>query len=105
MGKASKSEQAERINVAVALIEQGMSEAEVAGQLSARFGISKRQAYRYVQQARVSGQRIVVPEKRTAFTVKLSDTLIQRLRAYARSSGRSLSEIVTRALEAFLSKR
>jgi DNA-binding transcriptional regulator LsrR (DeoR family) len=105
MSKASKSEQAERINAALALIEQGSSPAETAQRLAARFGISRRQAYRYVQQARVSGQQVVIPERKMAFTVKLSDTLIQRLREYARSSGRSLSEIVTRALETFLSKR
>jgi predicted transcriptional regulator len=48
---------------------------------------------------------MLIPERKKAFTVKLSDTLIQKLRAYAQSSGRSLSEIVTRALETFLSKR
>lgn len=105
MGKASKTEQAERINAAVALIEQGGAPAEMAERLATRFGISKRQAYRYVQQAQRSGQEVVIPEPKTAFTVKLSDPLIQRLRRYAKSSGRSLSEIVTRALESFLSKR
>jgi predicted DNA-binding transcriptional regulator YafY len=105
MGKASQSEQAERINAALALIEQVGAPAEVAEQLSARFGISKRQAYRYVQQAQLHGRKVLIPEPKTAFTVKLSDTLIQRLRAYAKSSGRSLSEVVTRALETFLSKR
>ena len=105
MGKASRSERAERINAALALIEQVGAPAEVAEQLSVRFGISKRQAYRYVRQAQVRGQKVLVPEPKTAFTVKLSGTLIQRLRAYAKSSGRSLSEIVTGALETFLSKR
>jgi len=105
MGKASKSEQAERINAALALLEQTGAAAEAAEQLSARFGISKRQAYRYVQRAQVHGRQVVIPEPKTAFTVKLSDTLIRRLRAYAKSRGNSLSEIVTRALETFLSKR
>ena len=105
MNKASKAVQAERVNTAVALIERGSSAAETAQRLVARFGISRRQAYRYVQQAQVSGQPVMIPERKMAFTVKLSGPLIQRLRAYAHSSGRSLSEIVTRALEAFLSKR
>ena len=105
MGKASKSEQVERINAVVAWIEQGGSSGEVVNRLSARYGISKRQAYRYVQQAQVQGQRVLIPEPKIAFTVKLSETLIQRLRVCAKSSGRSLSEIVARALETFLSKR
>jgi hypothetical protein len=105
MGKASKVVQAERINAAVALIAQGHSASETVQQLAVRFAISRRQAYRYVQQARAGRQPVVIPERKMAFTVKLSDRLIQRLRAYAHSSGRSLSEIVTRALEAFLSKR
>lgn len=105
MSKASKAVQAERINAAVALIEQGNSPAETARRLAAGFGISKRQAYRYVQRAQVQGRQVAIPEPKTAFTVKLSDTLIRRLRAYAKSKGNSLSGIVTRALETFLSKR
>ena len=105
MGKASKSEKVERINAVLDWIEQGVEPGEVVSRLSVRYGISKRQAYRYVQQAQEQGQRVSIPEPKIAFTVKLSETLIQRVRVYAKSSGRSLSEIVARALETFLSKR
>ncbi|MBW2067148.1 MAG: CopG family transcriptional regulator [Deltaproteobacteria bacterium] len=50
------------------------------------------------------GKEVPIPEKRIAFTVKLSQNLIQAIRQRAKSTGQSLSDIVTQALEAFLYK-
>ncbi|HEX2520605.1 MAG TPA: ribbon-helix-helix protein, CopG family [Terriglobia bacterium] len=46
-----------------------------------------------------------VPERKGVFTVKLPLSLISRLRQLARSTGASLSALVTQALEAFLKRR
>jgi hypothetical protein len=72
--------------------------------LSAQYGISKRQAYRYVKEAESAGRQIPVPDQKVAFTVKLSQNLTQSLRQYAQFKGQTLSEVVTQALEAFLYK-
>jgi predicted DNA-binding transcriptional regulator YafY len=104
MARSSNSVRAERINAAVALIEQLKSPAAAARALAAQYDISKRQAYRYVHEAKVVGRQVPIPDKKIAFTVKLSQNLIQALRQCARSTGQSLSEIVTEALEAFLYK-
>jgi predicted DNA-binding transcriptional regulator YafY len=104
MGRSSSSERAQRINTALALIKQRKSVANTATELAARYGISKRQAYRYVHEAELLGKQIPVPEAKIAFTVKLSQGLIQALRQYAKSTGQTLSEIVTQALEGFLRK-
>jgi predicted DNA-binding transcriptional regulator YafY len=104
MARSSNSVRAERINAAVALIEQLESPAAAARALAAQYGISKRQAYRYVHEANVVGREVPIPDKKVAFTVKLSQNLIEALRQCARSTGQSLSEIVTEALEAFLYK-
>jgi hypothetical protein len=66
------------------------------------FGISPRQAYRYLQQAQLLAKPVPVGDLKIAFTVKLSRELVRRLRAFANRTDLSLSEIVSRALHAAL---
>ena len=58
---------------------------EVAAALAARFDLSARQAYRYVQQAQYVAQPLALPEPKAVFTVKLPARLIQRVRRRARA--------------------
>jgi hypothetical protein len=102
MIRSSKSERAQRINTALALIKSEESLSNTALALAKRYGISKRQAYRYVREAEMIGKQVPVPDAKIAFTVKLSKNLIKALRKYAKTTGQSLSEIVSQALEAFL---
>jgi predicted DNA-binding transcriptional regulator YafY len=102
MIRSSKPERAQRINTALALIKSEESLSSAATALARRYGISKRQAYRYVREAELIGKQVPVPDAKLAFTVKLSKNLIKALRRYAKNTGQSLSEIVTQALEAFL---
>jgi predicted DNA-binding transcriptional regulator YafY len=102
MARSSNTERAQRINAALALMKRKGSLSHAASALAKQFSISKRQAYRYVREAELIGRRIPVPERKVAFTVKLSQGLIRSLRQYARSTGKTLSEIVTQALEVFL---
>lgn len=104
MGRSSKRQRVDRINAALALLRQGQTPAPAARILSRRFAISPRQAYRYLEAAERTGEKLPMPRPRLAFTVKLSQGLIQRLRQYAQGTGQSLSEIVTQALEAFVPK-
>ncbi|MGH3522136.1 MAG: hypothetical protein ACRDU4_04730 [Mycobacterium sp.] len=69
-----------------------------------RFGCSARQARRYVEQA-ARGGRVAVPESTMVFTIKLQVGLVGRVRAYAASSGRTISAVVAEALEEFLTHR
>ncbi len=105
MSRSSSAQHAQRINEAVELLQQEKAPSEVAKALVDRHGLSKRQAYRYVRRARELGERVAIPERKIAFTAKLSRKLIGRVREHARRTGQSLSEVVTRALEAFLFKR
>jgi hypothetical protein len=102
MSRASKSEHAQRINAAVELMKEYNSMARAAAVLVEREGISRSQAYRYVRKAEAMGKEVPVPAPKIPFTIKLSLDLIQSLRQYASSTGMTLSEIVTQALEAFL---
>ena len=86
------------------ILRQHGSLAQAATAVAARFGLSKRQAYRYVREANRLGERVPIPEPKVAFTVKLPRDLIGAVRRFATSTGQPLSEIVTQALEAFLGR-
>ncbi|MFX1249790.1 MAG: ribbon-helix-helix protein, CopG family [Promethearchaeota archaeon] len=104
MRRSSSTERARRINAALALLRQHGSAAKAAAAMASRYGMSRRQAYRYVHQAEVIGREVSIPGKKIAFTVKLSQNLVEALRQCAKSTGQSLSDIVTEALEMFLYK-
>ncbi len=101
MGRASEAQKAERLNRARDLRQ--FNQLPVAVERLARdCAISPRQAYRYLQQAQRLKGPVPVSEAKLAFTVKLSRSLIQRVRRYASASGLSISEVVSRALLALL---
>jgi Ribbon-helix-helix protein, copG family len=102
-GRVGGVEYAERVNEAAGLVAAGVPVAEAARVLAGRFSCSQRQARRYVEVAARSGA-VVVPEPATVFTVKVPTGLAQRVRAHARASGRSISAVVTQALEEFLAR-
>jgi hypothetical protein len=99
--RAGVGGRAERVNAAAELAEAGVSAAEAARVLAGRFGCSVRQARRYVDAA-AAGGRVQVPQTTVVFTVKLPVRLAAAVRAHARASGRTISAVVTQALEEFL---
>jgi len=94
---------AERVNAAAHLVEAGVPVAEATGVLAGRFGVSLRQARRYVDQA-MAGGRVPVPEPSVVFTVKLPAALAARVRTDARGSQTTISAVVTRALTEFFTR-
>ena len=94
---------AERVNAAADLLDAGVPAADAARELASRFGCSPRQAHRYLQRAGRSGH-VAVPAPAAVFTVKLPVPLITRVRAHAGTSGRTISAVVTQALEEFLAR-
>ncbi|CAN5482984.1 ribbon-helix-helix protein, CopG family [soil metagenome] len=102
MGRASDAQKAERLNRARDLLREFDELPEAVARLTREAAISSRQAYRYLQQAQRLKAPVPVSEAKTAFTVKLSRSLIQRVRQYASTKGISISEVVSRALLALL---
>ena len=102
MTRSSAPEHAERINAALEVLKEYNCPAKAAAEVAVRFGISRSQAYRYVRKAGALSEKMVVPDHKIPFTIKLSQDLIQALREYTASTGRTLSEVVTQALESFL---
>jgi hypothetical protein len=101
--RAGGEEYAGRVNAAAELLAAGVEPADAAGRLAGRFGLSLRQARRYVERAAADGP-VEVPAASTVFTVKLPVPLVARVRAHARESGRTISGLVGQALEEFLSR-
>jgi len=103
--KSSESEKTRRVNATVHLLEEATSPLKVLNELVAAYGISRRQAYRYLQQAQVAGQAVPVPEVKVVFTVKLSRSVVQQVRRQARRKGGSISQWVEQALQRALNPR
>ena len=64
-----------RINAAVQLVQAGVSVAEAVAVLADRFGVSRRQARRYVERAGAGG-RMPVPEA-SGRTVPIAVTILR----------------------------
>ena len=101
--RARGDESAVRVNAAAEILARGVQGAEAARELAGRFGLSERQARRYVDRA--AGGPVEVPQATSVFTVKLPVQLAARVREHAAGSGRTISSVVAQALEEFLSRR
>ena len=101
MGRASDAQKAERLNRARHLLGR-FNLSQAVGKLARECSISPRQAYRYLQQAQHLKEPVPIGDAKSAFTVKLSEGLIARVRRCAAHTRTSISDVVTRALLAWL---
>jgi|ERR1700693_3619305 len=104
MARASNVQKAERLNLARTLLQQYQHWPEAAQQLARNCSISERQAHRYLDQAQQLKHPVPLGDVKVSFTVELSRGLVDRLRAYAASTGLTLSEIASRAFSAVLQR-
>jgi hypothetical protein len=102
MARATKAHKARLLNAAYRLLAQRTDVAEAARQLEDEFALSRRQAYRYLEQAAALSAPVPAVEPTVAITFKLPLSIVRALRAYARRSGLTLGQIVTQAVTAFL---
>ena len=103
--RSPQAELAERVNAARSLLREGSSRDEALPVIMDRFGVSRRQAYRYIEEAIRIKRTVPVPERKMVFTVKVPESLVSFLRRVANVTGESLSVMVTQALKAFLKRR
>ena len=102
MGRATKADHARLLNVAYRLLERRTEVAAAAQHLASEFALSRRQAYRYLEQATALSAPVAAVEPTVAITFKLPVSTVRTLRAHARRGGLTLGEIVTQALASFL---
>jgi hypothetical protein len=102
MPRANDVRKAVRLNQARTLLRARAPLPEAAERLARDWSVSKRQAYRYLQRAQQLKEPVPMEDAKVSFTVKLSRRLVATLRTYAASTGLTLSEIVSRAVQAVL---
>jgi len=102
MPRSTKADKARQLNVAHRLLARNVALPEAAQRLARQFGLSLRQAYRYLEEAAALGEPVEVAEATVPITLKLPPSTVRLLRAHARRSGLAIGVIVTRALDAFL---
>ena len=102
MSRATKAHKAQLLNAAYRLLGQQIEVADAARQLARTFALSRRQAYRYLEQAAALRAPVPVVEPTVAITFKLPVSTVRAVRAYAGRRRLTLGHIVTQALAAFL---
>ncbi len=105
MSRATDAQKALRLNQARDLLRERTPLPAAVEHFAQACAISPRQAYRYLQEAQQLTAPVPVDEAKLAFTVKLPLSVIRRVRGYATATGTSISEVVSRALLAFLARR
>ena len=102
--RSTDMQKTERLNAAHGLLVRGLTVAEAAMSLSRQFEMSRRQAYRYVEEAQATGRPVTAAEPTVPVTFKLAPSLIGSVRARAASEGTTISDMVSQALRAFLAE-
>jgi len=102
MRRSTQAQKAVRLNAAQALLAEGTSMAEAAVALVQAFDLSRRQAYRYLEEARALGRAVPVPEEPVAITLKLPADVVRDLRREAAQRGVPMGTFVARAVRAYL---
>lgn len=105
MIRSTRVQKAERLRAARQLLADEIGMAEAAMALSRAFGLSRRQAYRYLELARAGAPTPSTPESSVTITVKMPESLARGLRAHATKRGVTTSEVVRQAVTAFLATK
>ncbi|AYA41468.1 hypothetical protein HZS38_14010 [Xenorhabdus nematophila] len=102
MSGSTNIQKAERLNMAHGLLTHGLSVAEAALSLSRQFELSRRQAYRYVEEAKKLNRPMPAVEPTAAVTFKLPPGLVASVRSRALAEGMTISKLVAQALRVFI---
>ena len=102
MIRSTQAQKAERLRAAQRLLANNISMAEAALALSRENGLSVRQAYRYLEAARKKEPPLSAPRPSVTISLKMAADLAQRLQAHAGASNLTASEVMRRAVTAFL---
>jgi len=104
MTRSSNTDKTHRLNAAFDLLAKGYTLADAAEALTQKFGLSRRQAYRYLQEAQDIDGPILVVSPSIPITIKMQADIVKRLRWHAQTSGMTIGEIVAQAIVSFLDK-
>ena len=88
----------QRLNAAFDLLARGRNLAEAAAVMAEEFGLSQRQAYRYLQEAQGIKRPLPAAMPTVPITIKVPEDVVVKLRAHAQDSGLTIGEVVARAV-------
>ena len=104
MARSTDAQKAERLNAAHRLLKRGTDLPEAARVLAREFTLSRRQAYRYLQEAQAIKRPVPVKSPNVAITVKVPEDIATKLREYAHSTGSTIGDVVSRAVTSLLAR-
>ena len=104
MIRSTRVQKAERLKAARRLLADEIGMAEAAMALSRAFGLSRRQAYRYLELAR-AGLPAPPAENSVTITLKMPESLARGVRGHASKRGVTTSELIRQAVAAFLAAK
>ena len=104
MIRSTRGQKAERLRTARRLLADEIGMAEAAMALSRAFGLSRRQAYRYLELAR-AGLPAAPAENSVTITLKMPESLARGVRDHASKRGVTTSEVIRQAVAAFLAAK
>ena len=104
MTRSSNTDKTHRLNAAFDLLAKGYTLTEAAEILAQQFGLSRRQAYRYLQDAQEIDAPVLVASPSIPITIKIPADVVNQLRSHAQTSGMTIGEIVAQAVVSFLDK-
>ena len=101
--RSTEAEQARRLNRAMILLKQLRSHPKAIKCFQTEYGVSRPQAFRYVQEAEKLGVPVTVPEEeKEMIVVKLPMSIVKRLRMLKRKKKESIVGIITESLGIYL---
>lgn len=104
MHRSTHFQRSQRLNAAFTLLARTRSIGDAAEALMEQFGVSRRQAYRYLQQAQKMRKPAIVNQPSIPITIKVPADVVAQLRAFAARSDITIGETVAQAVRAFLSR-
>ena len=102
MKRSSNTEKKLRLNTAFELLKLGYTSADAAVALTKKFGLSHRQAYRYLKEAQGIDGPVMVTSPSIPITIKMPEDVVLQLRSHAQNSGIAIGEIVAHAIVSLL---
>lgn len=102
MTRSTKTDKARQLNAAYSMLQRNTPLPEAMQRISRQFGLSERQAYRYLEEATQMERPVEVTEATVPITLKVPAGTARLLRAYSKSTGQTIGAIVARALAMFL---
>ena len=102
MTRSTNYEKSQRLNRALELLANGYTANRAAEILVGQFGISLRQAYRYLLEAQRMEYPMSIAESTIPMTIKIPKSVALKLLAYARTSNLTIGEIISHVLLAHL---